>query len=178
MRNSRRIERYEAKTNGDDPFSPFGASPMNRCFVAANATKQKLGNAMGDRFEFSLSRKETSTFFLPLSLRPFLSFSTSFPLPHRIFLHLCSLRACPVAFLFRGQILPLTFYDSGGRLGATIARETLLLAEHICRNNCYDYRAEISFMNLDFFYVSVLVYISVGKEFSIGTGTGFTGAEL
>lgn len=33
-------------------------------------------------------------------------------------------------------------------------------------------------MNLDFFYVSVLVYISVGKEFSIGTGTGFTGAEL
>lgn len=81
MRNSRRIERYEAKTNGDDPFSPFGASPMNRCFVAANATKQKLGNAMGDRFEFSLSRKETSTFFLPLSLRPFLSFSTSFPLP-------------------------------------------------------------------------------------------------
>lgn len=31
-------------------------------------------------------------------------------------------------------------------------------------------------MNLDFFYVSVL--ISVGKEFSIGPGTGFTGAEL
>lgn len=31
-------------------------------------------------------------------------------------------------------------------------------------------------MNLDFFYVSVR--ISVGKEFSIGSGTGFTGGEL
>lgn len=108
---------------------------------------------------------------VPFSLSP-LRFPS--PLPLRIFLHLCSLRACPVAFLFRGQILPLTFYDSAGRLGATIARETLLLAEHICRNNCYDYRAEISFMNLDFFYVSVLVYIGWKGIFD-RYGNGFHG---
>lgn len=63
---------YEVKTNGDDPFSPvFVDEPL----VTANACKQKLGNAMGDRFEFSLSRKETSTFFLSLS--PSLSLSLS-----------------------------------------------------------------------------------------------------
>lgn len=151
---------------------------MNRCFVAANASKQKLGNAMGDRFEFSLSRKETSTFFLPLSLRPFPSFSISSPPPcFSPSPYLSFPRACPVAFLFRGQILPLTFYDSANRLDATRqSHAKRCYWPRICRNNCYDYRAEISFMNLDFFYVSVR--ISVGKEFSIGSGTGFTGGEL
>lgn len=153
---------------------------MNRCFVAANASKQKLGNAMGDRFEFSLSRKETSTFFLPLSLRPFLSFSTSFPspLPSPVFLHLSislPLAQAPSLFFFADKFSRLPFTT----LPADSTRQSHAKRcywPRICRNNCYDYRAEISFMNLDFFYVSVL--ISVGKEFSIGPGTGFTGAEL
>lgn len=137
---------------------------------------------MGDRFEFSLSRKETSTFFLlPLSLRPFLSFPISSP-PLPVFLPISlSLfpSRMPRRFSFSRTNSPaylLRLCQPTGRDGDNRTRN-VVIGRAICRNNCYDYRAEISFMNLDFFYVSVRS-ISVGKEFSIGSGTGFTGGEL
>lgn len=180
MRNLRRIERYEAKTNGDDPFSPV----LRRWTVASSRQTLRSKNletrwatGLNSRYRERKHRLSSCLYLsVPFSLSP-PRFPPS-PLPSAVFLHLSislPLAHAPSLFFFADKFSRLPFTT----LPADSTRQSHAKRcywPRICRNNCYDYRAEISFMNLDFFYVSVL--ISIGKEFSIGPGTGFTGAEL
>lgn len=180
------VERATCDESNDTRRRQMEMTRLARCFVDEPLLRR------GKRFEaktwkrdgrpvWILAIEKGNIDFLPASISPSLS----------LFLHLVSLPPPLPVFLHLSISLPLAhapslffFADKFSRLPFTTLPADSTRQSHakrcywprICRNNCYDYRAEISFMNLDFFYVSVL--ISVGKEFSIGPGTGFTGAEL
>lgn len=109
MRNSGRIERYEAKTNGDDPFSPV----LRRWTVASSRQTLRSKN-LETRWATGLNsryreRKHLLSSCLYLSV-PF-PLSPSHPLP-RVSLHLpisLSLAHAPSLFFFSDKFSRLPF---------------------------------------------------------------------